>query len=200
MERCLSGSAASRRAADGRQRAPGEHEDNIFYNRDAVPKRRVCPESFFRAGIRIVRSERREKSTEILGVFRAFSHDLQPNDSDSRRIRRFWTGSMERCLSGLKRRSRKPLYPQGYREFESHPLRHIKSLRNSGGFLCATWSGPQSRLYVAISIQALRIFQDCRARAGGVPRTLRRETFRQRTARDVFRILREPWRSTHRIY
>jgi hypothetical protein len=29
----------------------------------------------------------------------------------------------ERCRSGRSGRSRKPLYPQGYRGFESHPLR-----------------------------------------------------------------------------
>ena len=31
----------------------------------------------------------------------------------------------ERCLSGLRCRSRKAVYLQRYREFESHPLRQV---------------------------------------------------------------------------
>lgn len=34
-------------------------------------------------------------------------------------------GHAERWRSGRTRRSRKPKYPQGYRGFESHPLRHL---------------------------------------------------------------------------
>src|SRR5687768_12021403 len=35
----------------------------------------------------------------------------------------------ERCQSGRLGRSRKPLCPQGYRGFESHPLRHLSELK-----------------------------------------------------------------------
>ena len=40
----------------------------------------------------------------------------------------------ERCRSGRSGRSRKPLYPQGYRGFESHPLRQ-RILRRSDNSL-----------------------------------------------------------------
>src|SRR5262245_63015804 len=39
---------------------------------------------------------------------------------------------VERCESCLIGRSRKPLYPYGYRGFESHPLRQRKKTRGQG--------------------------------------------------------------------
>ncbi len=53
----------------------------------------------------------------------------------------------EGCRSGRSGRSRKPLYPRGYRGFESHPLRHSRrrgtgiqhSLREAGAVLFKGW-------------------------------------------------------------